>query len=136
MNSISLGEIQDVTGAEALAAGADVRISAVCTDTRRMEAGSLFISLRGENFDGNEFLSQAAAGGARAAMIDRQPRNLLGNLPANFPLIRVADSRATMGLLARHVRQQMRGKVIAVAGSNGKTGVKHLIHSALCADLR
>ena len=41
-----------------------------------------------------------------------------------------------MGLLARHVRQRIRGKVIAVAGSNGKTGVKHLIHSVLREDLR
>src|ERR1700722_1972917 len=97
-----------------------------------MTAGSLFIALRGENFDGHEFLAQAAAGGAVAALIDRQSRNS----PANLPLLRVADARLAMGLLARHVRQQMRGKVIAVAGSNGKTGVKHLIHSVLREDLR
>jgi UDP-N-acetylmuramoyl-tripeptide--D-alanyl-D-alanine ligase len=132
MNPISLAEIQCVTGAESATSLADTRISAVCTDTRRMIGESLFIAIRGENFDGHAFLAQAAAGGARAALIDREPRNA----PMNFPLLRVADTRVAMGLLARHVRQQMSGKVIAVAGSNGKTGVKHLIHSALCRDLR
>ncbi len=130
MNPISLAEIQKVTGA--VDAGADARICAICTDTRRMTAQSLFIALRGEKFDGHEFLAQAAAGGAAAAMIDRQPPNP----PPKLPLLRVADTRLAMGLLARHVRQQMRGKVIAVAGSNGKTGVKHLIHSVLRQDLR
>src|SRR6204780_4665944 len=132
MNPISLAEIQRVTGVECAASLADTRISAVCTDTRRMIGESLFIAIRGENFDGHAFLAQAAAGDARAALIDREPRNA----PMNFPLLRVADARAAMGLLARHVRQQMSGKVIAVAGSNGKTGVKHLIHSALGRDLR
>jgi UDP-N-acetylmuramoyl-tripeptide--D-alanyl-D-alanine ligase len=130
MNPISLIEIERVTGAAGT--GADARISEICTDTRRMTAGSLFIALRGENFDGNEFLDDAAAGGAAAAMIDRQPRHL----PAKLPLVRVGDARTAMGLLARHVRLQMPGKVIAVAGSNGKTGVKHLIHSVLRASLR
>ncbi len=132
MNPISLAEIRRVTGAESVPEAAEERISAVCTDTRRMTTESLFIALHGENFDGHTFLAQAAAGGARAAIIDRQPRNI----PANLALLPVADTRAAMGLLARHVRQQMRGKVIAVAGSNGKTGVKHLIHSALRHDLR
>jgi UDP-N-acetylmuramoyl-tripeptide--D-alanyl-D-alanine ligase len=130
MNPILLSEIQLMTGAAPLEA--DAQVSAICTDTRRMTAQSLFIALRGENFDGHEFLAQAAAGGAVAAMIDGQPRNL----PPGMALLRVADTRTAMGLLARHVRQRMRGKVIAVAGSNGKTGVKHLIHSVLREDLR
>ena len=48
-------------------------IATVCTDTRKMERGSLFIALRGENFDGHRFLAQAAAGGAVAALVEEVP---------------------------------------------------------------
>ncbi len=97
-----------------------------------MVAGSLFVALHGENFDGHDFLAQAAAGGAAAAMIDRDSLTA----PPGLRLLRVANTRAAMGRLARHVRQLMRGKIIAVAGSNGKTGTKHLIHGVLREDLR
>jgi UDP-N-acetylmuramoyl-tripeptide--D-alanyl-D-alanine ligase len=132
MKPISLAEIRRVTEAADASAAADVRIPAVCTDTRRMIARSLFIALHGDHFDGHDFLNQAAAAGAAAAMIDREPRDAT---PA-LRLIRVADTRSAMGRLARHVRLQMRSKVVAVAGSNGKTGTKHLIHCALREDLR
>ncbi|MGB7157655.1 MAG: UDP-N-acetylmuramoyl-tripeptide--D-alanyl-D-alanine ligase [Tepidisphaeraceae bacterium] len=107
-------------------------ISCVCTDTRRIEPGSLFIALRGENFDGHQFLSQAAAGGAIAALVE-------GPLPQPLPnvhLIQVPNTRTAMGMLARYVRKHMRAKVIGVAGSNGKTSTKYLIHTALGAKLR
>lgn len=132
MKPISLAEIRKVTGAAETSTATDIQIPAICTDTRRMVAGSLFVALHGENFDGHDFLAQAAAGGAAAAMIDRES----GGAPPALRLLRVADTRAAMGRLARHVRQQMRGKIIAVAGSNGKTGTKHLIHGVLREDLR
>lgn len=128
MKPMSLAEIHRVTDAADLPPGAgDLEIAAVSTDTRQISPHSLFIALRGETFDGHDFLQQARAAGAAAAMVDRD--NLKS--PAGMQLIRVPDTRAAMGLLARHVRRQLRGKVIAVAGSNGKTGTKHLIDSAL-----
>ncbi|HEX4053115.1 MAG TPA: UDP-N-acetylmuramoyl-tripeptide--D-alanyl-D-alanine ligase [Tepidisphaeraceae bacterium] len=132
MNPISLAEIGNVTGAAETSAASDIAVPAICTDTRRMAAGSLFIALHGENFDGHDFLDQAAAGGASAAMVDREPKTA----PPALRLLRVPDTKAAMGRLARHIRQQMRGKIIAVAGSNGKTGTKHLIHGVLREDLR
>lgn len=107
-------------------------IAAVCTDTRSMEPNSLFIALRGENFDGHRFLTQAAAKGAVAALVEEVP----ADCPAELHLIQVADTRKAMGKLARFVRQQMQAKVVAVAGSNGKTSTKNLIHSALVGRLR
>ena len=111
---------------------ARLQIAAVCTDTRNMAARSLFIALRGDRFDAHDFLHQAHARGAAAALVDHLP----ANPPAGLPLLQVPDTRAALGLLARRVRQLFRGKVIAVAGSNGKTGTKHLIHSALRETLR
>jgi len=107
-------------------------ILSVCTDTRRIEAGSLFVALRGENFDGHNFLPQAAAGGAVAALVEEAPAQSLPNM---F-FIQVPNTRTAMGMLARYVRKHMRAKVIGVAGSNGKTSTKYLIHHALSAKLR
>jgi UDP-N-acetylmuramoyl-tripeptide--D-alanyl-D-alanine ligase len=107
-------------------------VTAVCTDTRQMKPASLFVALRGERFDGHQFLEQAAAGGAIAAIVDEKPAKEI----ANFHVIVVNDTRVALGKLATFVRKQMRGKIIAVAGSNGKTSTKHLIHAALGKRLR
>ena len=102
-------------------------VAAVCTDTRHMAPASLFVALRGERFDGNAFLPQAAAGGAVAAIVERAPDAPVPGLH----LIVVPDARVALGKLAAHVRKALKGRVIAVAGSNGKTSTKHLIHAAL-----
>jgi UDP-N-acetylmuramoyl-tripeptide--D-alanyl-D-alanine ligase len=107
-------------------------ISAVGTDTRDMPRGSLFVALRGPNFDGHDFLAQAAAAGAIAAMVEHPPAKPVPGLS----LIGVKDTLAAMGRLANAARKQLRGKVIAVAGSNGKTGTKHLIAAAIGNKLR
>jgi UDP-N-acetylmuramoyl-tripeptide--D-alanyl-D-alanine ligase len=102
-------------------------ISSVCTDTRHMERSSLFVPIRGETHDAHRFLADAAAGGAVAALVDHVPQTRMENVV----LIQVADTRKALGRLARAVRQSMRSKVVAVAGSNGKTSTKHLIDAAL-----
>lgn len=126
-------EVARIVGAAATgAADPSGAVSAVCTDTRQMTPGSLFVALRGEHFDGHEFLEQAARGGAIAALVDRLPPAM----PAHLRAICVPDARAAMGKLAKSVRSQLRGKVIAVAGSNGKTSTKCLIESVLRTTLR
>lgn len=107
-------------------------VTSVCTDTRQLSRNCLFIALRGERFDGHEFISQAVAGGAVAALVEEAP----ANLPSDVYLIQVKSTRRAMGQLANCVRQTLRGKVIAVAGSNGKTSTKHLIDAALAPRLR
>lgn len=134
MKPISLQQIRQVVGGKALRAIPAVgpEITAVSTDTRRMEPGSLFVAIKGETYDGHDFLPAAAAGGAIAALVEEQPSVKLPNVH----LIQVADTRKAMGKLARYVRQQMTAKVICVGGSNGKTGTKNLIDSILCRRLR
>jgi UDP-N-acetylmuramoyl-tripeptide--D-alanyl-D-alanine ligase len=106
-------------------------VQTICTDSRAMKPKALFIALRGERFDGHRFLDLAASTGAVAAMVDHQPEKV----PPGLRLIEVVDTRAAMGKLAAHVRRHLRGKVIAVAGSNGKTSTKYLIHAALAGKL-
>jgi UDP-N-acetylmuramoyl-tripeptide--D-alanyl-D-alanine ligase len=133
MTSLSIQQICQATGARPLAAvPAGLSASAVCTNSRELVSGSLFIALRGERFDGHDFLAGAAVAGAVAALVEKPPATALPGVH----LLIVPDTYAALGDLARFVRRQLRGSVIAVAGSNGKTGTKLLIDAALRGKLR
>ena len=134
MKPLSLHQIRQAIGGRALRPIplATPHVKSVCTDTRRMEPGCVFVALKGDRHNAHEKLPDAAAGGAIGAIVDELPPHELPNLH----LISVANTRQALGKLAMHVRKQMRSKVIAVAGSNGKTSTKHLIDAALCGKLR
>jgi UDP-N-acetylmuramoyl-tripeptide--D-alanyl-D-alanine ligase len=124
MNPLTLEQIRIATNAKLIGSDPTLTISTICTDTRHITPGCLFIALKGENHDGHDHIQTATDAGALAAMVDR-------DVSASLPLIRVDNTRIAMGRLANHVRRQLKCKVIAVAGSNGKTGTKNLIHAAL-----
>jgi UDP-N-acetylmuramoyl-tripeptide--D-alanyl-D-alanine ligase len=106
--------------------GADCRFDAVGTDTRTLGAGALFIALRGPNFDAHDFIADAAARGAAAALVER-------DVAAALPLVHVADTRRALGRLAAAWRDRFDIPVAAVTGSNGKTTVKGMLASILTA---
>src|SRR5258706_7878358 len=120
--------VRQVVGGKPLSSipAAALDVSSVCTDTRMMEPGGLFGAIKAER-DGTTFLPDAAAKGAIAALVEDEPAVKLPNVH----LIQVASTRAALAKLATHVRKQMSAHVIAVGGSNGKTGTKNLIDSAL-----
>jgi UDP-N-acetylmuramoyl-tripeptide--D-alanyl-D-alanine ligase len=134
MKPLTLQQIRQAVSGKALTAipATAPLVGAVCTDTRRMESSSLFVALTGDNFNGHNFLPDAAKGGAIAALVSEKPPQQLPNLY----LIEVKDTRAALGKLAAFVRTKMRSKVIAVAGSNGKTSTKYLIDSILGSKMR
>ena len=98
--------------------GSDARFTAVSTDSRNIGRGELFVALRGDRFDGHEFLGAAASRGAAAAIIDR---NYAGAFP--LPVIIVDDTKQALGELARRWRARFSPALIAITGSNGKTTV-------------
>ncbi|MCL1960391.1 MAG: UDP-N-acetylmuramoyl-tripeptide--D-alanyl-D-alanine ligase, partial [Desulfovibrionaceae bacterium] len=106
-------------------------IARVHSDTRTLQAGDLFVALRGERFDAAQFLAQAAAQGAAAALCDARAEPQL--LAAGLPGILVPDARHALGELARMWRGRFAGPLIAVTGSNGKTTVTQMIASILRA---
>ncbi len=124
---MDLHEAAQGIGAEAL--GADARFCAVSSDTRTIGEGALFVALRGERFDGHEYLAAARARGAAAAMVDR--RGASGDAP--LPLLVVDDTRLGLGRLAAYWRSKFKLPLIAVTGSNGKTTVKAMIAAILAA---
>ncbi len=105
----------------------DVRFGAVCTDTRKLQPGDLYVALRGENFDGADFVAQAIRAGAVAAMVNQDA----GSRIQDAALLLVEDTRLALGQLAAHWRRQFNIPMVAVTGSNGKTTVKEMIAAIL-----
>ena len=104
--------------------GASVPFLRVTTDTRGLAHGDLFVALRGERFDGHDFVAQALAAGAAAALVERARTPVLhGNLVA------VDDPLRALGVLAAFWRNRFDMPVVAVTGSNGKTTTKEMIAS-------
>jgi UDP-N-acetylmuramoyl-tripeptide--D-alanyl-D-alanine ligase len=97
----------------------------ISTDTRKIEEGSVFFALKGENFDANDFALQAIDKGAIAAIVDSK------NLTQHPKLIVVDDVLLTLQQLASYHRSQFNIPVIGITGSNGKTTTKELINAAL-----
>jgi UDP-N-acetylmuramoyl-tripeptide--D-alanyl-D-alanine ligase len=113
--------------------GEDGPFVGAATDTRTMAAGELFFAIKGERFDAVQFLDQAFAAGAAAAVV--QGHSVPDAAPGS--VIRVDDTRAALGRLAAHWRGRFHLPLIAITGSNGKTTVKDMIASVLrmqCAD--
>ncbi|HEX7120628.1 MAG TPA: UDP-N-acetylmuramoyl-tripeptide--D-alanyl-D-alanine ligase, partial [Longimicrobiales bacterium] len=106
--------------------------SAVSTDTRTLSDDALFVALRGERFDAHEFLAEAAARGARGAVVERVP----ADAPDSLVYYEVADTLEALGHLARHYRRALGARVCAVAGSNGKTTTKELTRAVLATRYR
>ena len=108
-----------------------VTIARVHTDTRSLQAGDLFVALRGERFDAHQFIAQAAAQGASAVLCEAS--GAAAAQAAQLPALIVPDSRVALGELAAGWRRQFKLPLIAVTGSNGKTTVTQMIASILRA---
>ncbi|NNL07131.1 MAG: UDP-N-acetylmuramoyl-tripeptide--D-alanyl-D-alanine ligase [Gammaproteobacteria bacterium] len=104
--------------------GQDSLFTAVSKDSRDLDAGSLYVAIRGERFDGHAFVDQAQDAGAAGALVSEQQQ-------VDLPQIRVDDTRLALGALAAYWRQQYNGKIVGITGSNGKTSVKEMTRSIL-----
>lgn len=121
----------------AAACGAAVNPSAalpwihrVVTDSRFAGPGDLFVALRGERFDGHDFLPAVAARGVTAVLIDTKCRH---QVPPGLMALEVIDPRAAYGKLSGQYRQRFTLPVVCIAGSNGKTTTKDLTATVLSA---
>ncbi len=115
----------------ALASGPDIRFMGVCTDSRNVMQGDLFIALKGERFDGHDYVRSALSFGAVAAMVDLSwPVQDIG-----LSLLRVDDTRLALGRLARAWRALNETSLVAITGSNGKTSVKEMVAAIIRAAL-
>src|SRR3569833_3804948 len=113
------GPIAAATGGRASSA---CQAAGVEIDSRDVVEGDLFFALKGESSDGHAYLDKAFANGAVAAVVDR---------PLAQPHVLVRDTNAALEALARAARERAEAKVVGVAGSVGKTGVKEALFAAL-----
>ncbi len=105
----------------------DVNVTGVAFDSRRLQAGDLFIPLVGEN-DGHQFIQSAVDNGAVATLWASDHAD---SAPKNLPVILVADTLSALQQLGQYYLQKINPKVVAVTGSNGKTTTKDMIASLL-----
>ncbi|HBE77621.1 MAG TPA: UDP-N-acetylmuramoyl-tripeptide--D-alanyl-D-alanine ligase, partial [Firmicutes bacterium] len=126
MAEYTLAELIAVTGGVLLQNGTQPVFTGVSTDSRQVQPGELFIALKGEHFNGHDFLRKAASRGATALIImDELP------IPAGPFVIKVSDTLKALGDLARFHRRRFGVPVIGITGSNGKTTTKDLLASIL-----
>jgi UDP-N-acetylmuramoyl-tripeptide--D-alanyl-D-alanine ligase len=124
----SLKFVAEACAAELRRGSGNALVRRVCTDSRQARDGDLFFAIKGERFDGHDFLSEIAARKIAAAVVEQK------KIPALLPecaVLVVDDTRMALGRLAAAYRDEFDLPVIAVGGSNGKTTVKELIASAL-----
>jgi len=100
-------------------------VHSVSTDSRRVEAGSVFVAIRGEHHDGHDYAAEAVASGAVAAMVER------GTHVDVVPRVDVEDTGRALRDLAAHRRSELAMPVIAITGSTGKTSTKDLLTAAI-----
>ena len=109
---------------ESIYNGEDIIFSGCSTDSRTVEKGNLFIALKGEYFDGHEYVSIAEEKGASSLLVEQEVSH-------SKPVLHVKDTRKAMGLLARSWREEMTIPLVAITGSNGKTTVKEMVTGIL-----
>jgi UDP-N-acetylmuramoyl-tripeptide--D-alanyl-D-alanine ligase len=132
--SLSAAEIAAATGGRVISGSPLQRIERWSIDTRSMAAGDLFVAVRGERFDGHEFVAAALAAGAAGALVTATPALPEAGKAGPAPLlIQVADTTRALQDGAREVRRRSGAKVVAITGSAGKTTTKELTAEFLSA---
>ena len=126
MRARQLSDIAAVTRGRV--AGGDVTVTGVTTSSTSVRPGDLFVALPGERVDGHDFVGDALAAGAAAALV--------GDAAAFEPLVIVEDPRSALLDLARHERATLPATVVGITGSVGKTSVKDLTAAVLAARFR
>jgi UDP-N-acetylmuramoyl-tripeptide--D-alanyl-D-alanine ligase len=119
---LSLSDIARITGGTLR--GKNLTIRGVSTDSRADLNGTLFVALKGERFDGHDFAEKALEQGASALLVQR-------DVKSSLPSVRVASTLNALGALAQHRRERWGGKVVAVAGSAGKTTTRAALSALL-----
>jgi UDP-N-acetylmuramoyl-tripeptide--D-alanyl-D-alanine ligase len=127
----SLKFVAEACAGELLAGSPDALVRRVCTDSRQAQAGDLFVALKGDRFEGHDFLQDVAQKGAAAVVVDLAKASAAAGLPPAVGVVAVENTRAALGRLAARYRAGFHLPVIAVGGSNGKTTTKELLAAVL-----
>ncbi|MDX2482010.1 MAG: UDP-N-acetylmuramoyl-tripeptide--D-alanyl-D-alanine ligase [Desulfuromusa sp.] len=120
-----LERIARITGGDFSGRKVNCPLTGISTDSRNLTPGSLFVPLRGERFDGHDYLSQAVKNGAAACLSEEVTAGL------SVPVVRVANTLRALGDIAAAYRLQLNGPLVAITGSAGKTTTKEMLATIL-----
>jgi len=123
-----LNFVIDACAADIRRRSAKTLVKNVCTDSRQAKEDDLFFAIKGDRFDGHDFINEVAAKGIAAVVVEKK------KIPAQLPecsVLVVGDSRVALGRLALAYRREFDLPIVCVGGSNGKTTVKELLASVL-----
>ena len=129
MNTTPLWTSADARKATGGTVTVEWRCGGISSDSRKVAPGDLFIALNGPNFDGHDFVADALAKGAAAALVERRPEGA----PEEAPLLIVGDVLAALNRLAEAARARCVGCIVAITGSVGKTSTKEALKHVLSA---
>ncbi len=127
MEPTQLETIAKWSGGEITAGDPTCLFSTICTDSRLLHGGDLFLALRGEHFDGHAFLAEAARRGATGAIVEEAP----ADLPPDFAVVRVPNTLSALQQIAANYRRGIPAQIVCITGSNGKTSTKDFTWSIL-----
>ena len=110
------------------------RASKVYIDSRLIKPGGIFVAIKGNKFDGHDFVNEAVGRGANAVMVNEGTLNRFNEL--NIPVITVSDTTVALGNLAGIWRDKLNTKIIGITGSSGKTTTKEFLAAVLSAKFK
>lgn len=124
MIKMTLAELTQILGCPPL--DSNIEFQGISIDTRTLLPGNVFIAIKGEQFDGHDFVEKAAKNGASAVLVNHK-------VDVSIPQIQVTNTLEALGHLSQHWRDRFTLPIVGVTGSNGKTTLKNMIASILRA---
>ena len=141
MEYITINEIIEATRGELILKGEDTKFNNVCLDTRAIIEKDIFIAIKGENFNANDFALEASKKGASICIID--DKKLIDDIKLeknefnkNTSVIKVVDTKKALLMLAKFYINKLNIKVVGITGSTGKTSTKDLVAAVLSAKFK
>jgi UDP-N-acetylmuramoyl-tripeptide--D-alanyl-D-alanine ligase len=128
MTGLRVRDVADASGGRLVCGAGGAELAGICTDSRTLRPGELFVALPGERYDGHDFVADAARRGAVAVIVARDVRD---QLPNGVGLVLVQDTVQALGALAAAHRRRYDLPIVAVTGSAGKTTTKEMLRHIL-----
>jgi len=126
MERLTIGEVIRAVHGELIYGNQKEEILGVSIDSRTIKKGEIFFALKGERFDGHDFLEEAIEKGAKAVVVSKKKK-----IPGKITIIKVGDTLKALQELAKSYRQKFKPVVVGVTGSNGKTTTKDMLRALL-----